>query len=291
VSHSTSVTAMTQNQSTAAFQSAWQGARSVPAQSGKLTIIVPTRNEEHNIRECLESASFADELIVCDSFSTDRTPQIALEYTPNVVQHEYVHSAAQKNWIIPQAASEWVLILDADERITPELRTAIQNAIGQNRFDGFRIARRTHFLGKLIRHCGWGHDHPLRLFRRDNGRYQDRAVHANVILQGRLGAIREHLVHYTDRDLRNWFEKFDRYSSLAAADMFRRGIRTRWWHLLFKPPARFFNMYILKLGFLDGFHGLLLCALASMSPVARYAKLWEMNRRGSTGELPGGRRT
>ena len=270
-------------------RSAWEGVRNVPAEPGKLTIIVPTKNEEHNVRECLESATWADELIVCDSFSTDRTCEIARGYTPNVVQHEYVHSAAQKNWIIPQAAGEWVMILDADERITPALRDAARNAIRDGDRDGWRIARQTYFLGKRIRHCGWDRDYPLRLFRRDAGRYQDRAVHSTVVVDGKVGRLTEHLEHYTDPNLKNYFEKFDRYSTLAAADLFRRGVRARWWHLLLKPPAKFTKMYLLRLGVLDGFHGLLLCGLAGMSTFARYAKLWEMNRRGDVGELPAGR--
>ncbi|MFO7900112.1 MAG: glycosyltransferase family 2 protein [Planctomycetota bacterium] len=270
------------------FPSAWEGVREVPAEPGTLTVIVPTRNEEHNIRECLESAKWADELIVCDSFSTDRTPWIALDYTPNVVQHEYIHSAAQKNWIIPQAASEWVMILDADERITPGLRAAVERAIERADCEGWRVRRLSHFLGKRIRHGGWGSDYPLRLFRRRH-RYEDRAVHAAVMVDGPVGRIDEHLVHYTDRNLRNYFEKFDRYSSLAAADMFDAGRTARWWHLALKPPVKFLKMYLLKRGFLDGFHGLLLCGLAAMSTFARYAKLWEMNQRGSTGKLPEGR--
>ncbi len=272
------------------FRSAWEGARDVPAEPGKLTVIVPTKNEEHNIRECLESATWADEIIVCDSYSTDRTPDIALEYTPNVVQHEYVHSAAQKNWIIPQAATEWVMILDADERISPELRRAIRDAITRgDEYGAFRIARQTCFLGKTIRHCGWGRDYPTRLFQRDGGRYMDREVHADFVVDGKVGRIDAPLHHYTDRDLKSWFEKLGRYSSLSAADMFRRGKRSGWLKLTVKPPAKFFKMYVLKLGFLDGFHGFLLSGLSAIATYARYAKLWEMDRRGSTGELPSGR--
>ncbi len=272
------------------FRSAWEGARDVPAEPGKLTVIVPTRNEEHNIRECLESAAWADEIIVCDSYSTDRTPYIALEYTPNVVQHEYVHYAAQQNWTIPQAATEWVMILDADERISPELRDAARDAIARgDEYDGFRIARQTCFLGKQIRYGGWGRDYTTRLFKRDKGRYMDQEVHADCVVDGRVGRIDAPYIHYTDRDLKNWFEKLGRYSSLSAADMFRRGKRSGWLKLMVKPPAKFFKMYVLKRGFLDGFHGFLLSGLSAIATYARYAKLWEMNRRGSTGELPSGR--
>jgi len=270
--------------------SAWDGARDVPAKPGKVTVIVLTKNEEQNIRECLETAAWADEIIVCDSFSTDRTCEIARRFTPNVVQHEYVHYAAQQNWIIPQAAGEWVMILDADERISPELQAAAQQAIRQgDRYDGFRVARRTYFLGAMIRHCGWNRDYTHRLFKRDRGRYMDQEVHADCVIDGRVGQIDAPYIHYTDRTLKNYFEKLGRYSSLSAADMFRRGTRARSWHLLAKPPAKFLKMYVLKLGVLDGFHGFLLCGLSAVATFARYAKLWEMNRRGSVGELPSGR--
>jgi len=206
---------------------AWDGVRCVPARPGKLTVIIPAKNEEHNIRECIETAAWADEVIVCDSFSTDRTCEIAAGCAASVVQHEYVHSAAQKNWIIPQASCEWVMILDADERITPELRAAVESAINSGKHDGYRVRRRTTFLARPIHHCGWERDYPLRLFRRDRGRYEDRAVHAAVIVDGEVGRIHAPLTHHTDRNLKNYFEKLDRYSSLAAADLFNRGIRFR----------------------------------------------------------------
>jgi rfaE bifunctional protein nucleotidyltransferase chain/domain len=271
------------------FTPAWEGARRVPAEPGKLTVIVLTRNEEHNVRRCLESATWADEIIVCDAFSRDRTPEIAREYTPNVIQHEYPHYAAQQNWVIPQASGEWVLVLDADERITPELRDAVQAAIRDDRYDGYDVARKSWFLGYEINHCGWGRDYTHRLFRRDKGRYEDRQVHADCIIDGPTGRIDAYFEHHPDRDLRNWFEKFDRYSSLYAADLFRRGVRARLWHFVAKPAARFFKMYVMKGGFRDGFPGFVLCGLSAMTMFARYAKLWEMNRRGSVGELPAGR--
>jgi rfaE bifunctional protein nucleotidyltransferase chain/domain len=271
------------------FTPAWEGARRIPAEPGKITVIVLTRNEEHNIRRCLESANWADEIIVCDAYSRDRTPEIALEYTPNVIQHEYPHYGAQQNWVIPQAGCEWVLILDADERITPELRDAVQAAIRDDRFDGYDVARKSWFLGCEMNHAGWGRDYTHRLFRRDKGRYADRQVHADCIVDGPTGRIDAYFEHHPDQNLRNWFEKFDRYSSLYAADLFRKGGRARPWHFLAKPAARFFAMYVMKGGFRDGFPGLVLCGLSSMTIFARYAKLWEMNRRGSVGELPAGR--
>jgi glycosyltransferase involved in cell wall biosynthesis len=253
----------------------------------KVGVVIITKNEEDNIRECLESAAWADEIFVCDAHSTDRTREIAREFTPHVLQHEYLSDAAQRNWVIPQVACEWVFVLDADERVTPELADVIRKTIdGGGLFDAYRVARKTWFLGKLIRHCGWNKDYPLRLFRRDKGRYEDRRVHGNVIIDGTIGRIHAPLEHHTDHTLAEYYEKSDRYASLAAADMFEAGKTARWWHLLCKPMLKFLDLYLLKLGVLDGLHGLVLCRLAAGSTFLRYAKLWEMNRRRSVGELP-----
>jgi glycosyltransferase involved in cell wall biosynthesis len=151
----------------------------------RLTILIPAFNEERNIREAISCANWADEVLVVDSFSVDATPKIAAEMGTRVMQHEYVNSATQKNWAIPQAAMEWVMILDADERITPELRDEIKTFLANPGSDaGLRIRRANYFMGKPIHYCGWQHDSVLRVFRRDDGRYIDREVHADVVVSG-----------------------------------------------------------------------------------------------------------
>lgn len=245
-----------------------------------LTVIVPTFNEEDNIRACLESVRWADDIFVVDSFSTDRTLEIAREFTSHIVQHEYVNSATQKNWAIPQAKSDWVMVVDADERVTPELRARIQDILANGTpYDGFRIRRMTIFFGKLIRHCGWHHDYLTRLWRNGKGRYEDKSVHADVVVDGKVGTIHEHFLHNTYRSFDHYLEKFGRYTTWSANDLYKRGKRATWANLTFRPMWRFFRMFVLRHGFLDGKHGLILSGLAAYTVFMKYAKLWDMQRR------------
>jgi glycosyltransferase involved in cell wall biosynthesis len=246
-----------------------------------LTVLVPTGNEEANLRECLESARWADELFVVDSFSRDRTLEIAREFGARVVQHEYVNSAAQKNWAIPQAGNDWVFVLDADERFTPELAGGVRAVMAlpeEGRAAAYRVYRRTFFMGREIRHCGWDTDSVIRLFDRRRARYPEQWVHANMTVEGRVEKLRGRLLHYTYRSLDQYFEKFDRYTTWSARDLAERGRRSSLLSMLGRPAARFLRMYVLRLGFLDGLAGAVLCGLAACSVFTKYAKLWERQR-------------
>ena len=252
-----------------------------------LTVIVPTFNEEDHIRGCLESVKWADDLFVVDSFSSDATLAIAREYTGHIVQHEYVNSATQKNWAIPQAKGDWVMVLDADERVTPELRARIQEVLANGSdFDGFRIKRMTVFFGKLIRHCGWHKDYLVRLWRRGKGRYEDLHVHADVLVDGKVGTLHEHFLHDTYRSLDHYLEKFGRYTTWSSNDLYQQGKRATWANLALRPLWRFFRMFILRRGFLDGKDGLVLCSLAAFSVFMKYARLWDRRRREAAAEPP-----
>ena len=244
-----------------------------------LTVIVPTFNEEDNLRDCLESVLWADDIFVVDSFSTDHTLEIARQYTDHIVQHEYVNSATQKNWAIPQAKSDWVMVLDSDERVTPQLRERIQDVLTNGtEFDGFNIRRMTIFFGKLIRHCGWHRDYLVRLWRNGKGRYEDLEVHANVLVDGRVGRIHEYFLHNTYRSMDHYLTKFGRYTTWSANDLYKQGKKPSWNNLFWRPQWRFFRMFFLRFGFLDGKHGLILCALAAFSVFMKYAKLWDRRR-------------
>ena len=253
-----------------------------------ITVIVPTFNEEDNVRECLESVAWADDIFVVDSFSTDRTVEIARELTDHIVQHEYLSHAAQRNWAIPQPATDWVMLLDADERVTPELRARIQDILTNGtECQGFRIRRRTIFFGKLIEHCGWHRDYVVRLWRRGKAHYADREhPHTHAEIDGKVDTLREHLLHNTYRSFDDYLEKFGRYSTWSANDLYKRGRRASWVNLTLRPLWRFFRMYVLRHGFLDGKHGLILCALAAYSVLMKYAKLWDMYRHDALGETP-----
>jgi len=245
-----------------------------------LTILVPTCNEEHNIRECLESIKWADEIFVVDSFSTDRTLDICREYTERIVQHEYVNSATQKNWAIPQVSHRWVMIVDADERISEGLKNSILATLeNPGGCDGFYVKRETFFLGKPVRHGGWEKEYVLRLFNKERGRYEDKQVHACVEIEGNAGYLKGPLYHHTYRSIDHYFSKFERYTKWAAGDLKSENRRASWVNLAVRPWMRFLKMYVMRLGLLDGKHGLVLSFLAAFSVFTKYARLWESDLR------------
>lgn len=242
-----------------------------------LSVLVPTKNEIVNVRACLDSVRWADEVVVVDSGSTDGTVEAARAVADRVLEHEYVNSAAQKNWALPQLTHRWSLIVDADERVTPALRSEIETVLGDGaRLDGYWIRRANHFLGKPIRSAGWQRDKVLRLFDRTKGAYEPLHVHAEVsIAGGRVGTLREPLLHDTYRDLDQYFEKFQRYTRWSAEDLRERGVRASAARLLFRPPLRFLRMWLLEGGFREGRHGIVLCGLAAFSVFMKYARRWE----------------
>ena len=259
-----------------------------------LSVLVPTRDEEANLRGCLESVRWAEEVVVVDSGSRDGTLPIARAIAARVLEHEYVNSAAQKNWALPQLTHRWVLIVDADERVAPALRAEIERVLGDpGRADGYWIHRANHFLGQPIRGAGWQRDRVLRLFDRTKGAYQPLHVHAEVEIRGRVGSLRERLQHHTYRSLDQYFEKFQRYTRWSAEDLKQRGVRASLPRLLFRPWLRFLRMYVLEGGFREGRHGLVLCWLAAFSVFTKYARRWEdeiadPSRRAPRGDRPDG---
>ena len=250
-----------------------------------LTVIVPTFNEESTLRDCLESVRFADEILVVDSFSSDATVAIARDFGARVLQHEYVYSAKQKNWSIPQATHEWVLLVDSDERVTPELREEILALLAAGpRHDGYWILRANHFLGRRIKRCGWGTDKVIRLFRRDVARYQDREVHAEIDLPGPLPVLRHPLEHRSFRSFGQYWRKLQIYSEWGAAQLYKEGRKAGALQIFGRPVTRFFKMYVLRLGCLEGLHGLVLSMLGAFTVYLKYARLWEMHvLKGTTG--------
>lgn len=245
------------------------------AQRHKVTAIVPTFNEAANIVECLQGLRWADEIIVVDSFSTDGTVELARPLATKVVQHEYVYSAKQKNWIIPQAANEWIFLVDADERCTPELAAEVQAVLAATEHDAYWIYRRNFFLGKEIRHSGWNTDKVIRLFKREH-RYQDFNVHAEIIVpSGNVGKLKARFLHYTIDSLDQFFEKRQRYALWGSRDLQNRGKTGSVGSAIGHGLGNFLKMYVLRLGFLDGAHGFMLAFLYSYYTAAKYIRLWE----------------
>lgn len=255
----------------------------------RLSILIPVFNEETNLPACLESVrGLADEIFVVDSFSTDRTVEIAQAAGARVLQHEYVNSAAQKNWAIPQCRHDWVFIIDADERITPELAREIKDILarpGGPEQDGYFVVRRNYFLGGEIKHGGWETNDVQRLFKRDLGRYAEREVHADVrVSSGRSGYLKARLDHITCpctlEGLNRYFQRFNRYTTQAAERYHREGRKPRLLSFFLHPGWEFFKMYVLKLGFLDGIPGLAVCAFCAFTRFVRYMKLYVRLRSG-----------
>ena len=252
----------------------------------QISVIIPCFNEETMIAGCLESVSFADEIMVVDSFSTDRTLEIARHHTQRILQHEYINSAAQKNWAIPQAKHPWVLIVDADERVSPELAAEIGKILQNPDCDSYWIRRRNYFFGKQIRHGSWRTDKVLRLFRRDIGRYQRRHVHAEIEMKGRVGRCSHVLDHYSFRSLDDFFRKVARYSTWGAMNAQDKGIRGNGWRLFGHSIGDFLKGYVLKRGFLDGTEGFIIAMMGGIATFLKYAKLWELERAGRTQASP-----
>lgn len=246
----------------------------------KISAIIPTYNEEHNIQAAIDSVRFADEIIVVDSFSTDRTVEIAEANGVRLLQREYENSASQKNWTIPQASHDWIVLLDADERIDEDLKTEIQSIVknGETSTVAYWIKRRNFFMGKEVRFSGWQGDKVIRLFMRDKCRYEDKSVHAEVLADGPVGTLKNKLTHNTYKDIFHFLEKWDRYSTWGAQDRSRRGEKPGIYHFVFKPVFRFFQDYILKGGILDGLVGLIISALGSTSVFMRSLKTWQLNK-------------
>jgi glycosyltransferase involved in cell wall biosynthesis len=251
----------------------------------RLSVITLTLNEEQNIAACLESVTWADELIVIDAGSTDRTLELARTYTPHVEVLPWKGYGAARNSALERTTGDWVLWLDADERVTPELAIEIREivAAGSVEADGYAIPRRAYFCGKWIRHCGWYPSRVVRLFRPGKARFSETRVHEQLVIDGRVVNSRHDLLHFTDPDLKHYFAKFNTYTSLAAQDLFKAGRRFRLSDIIVKPAFTLLRMYILRLGFLDGIHGLVLSIASAAYVFAKYAKLWELGRQSPSG--------
>lgn len=245
----------------------------------RLSVAIITYNEEEEIKDCLESVKWADEIVVVDSFSTDKTLDICRQYTNKVFQHEWSGYSNQKNYAINVTTNPWILILDADERVSERLTKEIKEILDKDLgVDGYYIPRKSYFLGRWIRYGGWYPDYSIRLFRKDKGRFEQREVHESVRINGKTAKLKNHLEHYTYRNLSEYIQRMDRYSTLAAMEMIGEGRRSGPRNILFRPILTFFRMYILKQGFREGIYGLLISVLYSYYTFLKYAKLWEMRK-------------
>jgi glycosyltransferase involved in cell wall biosynthesis len=245
-----------------------------------ISAVIMARNEEANIADAVASVWFAAQIVVADTGSGDSTIDIARKAGAEVHSIPFDGFGTSKNRALEFCRCEWILSLDADERVSPELAKNISEQLSEpSDYDGFAFSRLTYFLGKPVWHSGWQPDYILRLFRQGKGRFSDRLVHEGVLVNGRAGRLDGLLYHYSYPTLEKYFEKMKVYSSLNAQELLNSGRRFHWFDPLIHPPATFFKMYILKLGFLDGVNGLLLAGLSSFHIVKKYLKLRELCQR------------
>lgn len=245
----------------------------------KVSAVIITKNEEKNLPDCLESVKWADEILVVDSFSADRTVEIAQSSGARVLQRRFTTYPDQKNWAYAQASHPWIINLDADERVTDELRDEIIALLRSGPVhDAYYIYRRNYAFGYEIRHGGWNQDKILRFLHRDRCRYSPREVHADIELHSPPGMLRGKIIHLTYGDFDDYFKKFGAFTSGTAVDMQREGKRGGVFQLLFNPAWSFLRMYVFRLGFLDGRVGLILAVLSAFYTFTKYAKLWLLQR-------------
>ena len=251
----------------------------------KLSVTIITFNEEKNIKDCLDSVKWADEIVVIDSFSTDRTVEICREYTDRVYQNKWQGFVDQKKFALTKASHNWVLSIDADERISDELREEIKEVLSDNlKHDGYYMPRKTFYINRWILHCGWYPDHKIRLFKKDKGRWEGTrgtAIHESVKVNGRVGYLKGDILHYSFPTISSHLKTINSFTSISSSENFKKGERTGILSILLRPPFNFFKMYILKLGFLDGLPGFIVSVLSSYHVLIKYAKMWELERQKS----------
>jgi len=229
------------------------------------------------LERALASITWADEIVVVDSFSTDKTPEICRRFTDRVIQRPWPGFREQYQHAADLTTHPWVMFIDADEEISQELADEIQRVVkeGEKSFDGFIIYRRTYYLGRWIRHGAWYPDYEIRLYRREKGRWEG-GLHAKIVVNGNVGSLKHEILHHTYRDISDQIRTLDLYSRIEAEDMLKAGERFHLFKLLFRPPFRLLKEYLLKQGFRDGIPGVVIIVATMFYVFIKHAKLWEL---------------
>ena len=244
-----------------------------------ITAIIPTLNEEIHIADAIKSVSFADEIIVIDSYSSDNTIEIAEQYNVKIIKRMFDDFSSQKNHAIAQAKHDWIYILDADERVTPEVLKEILEAVKNPKgFVGFYVRRTFYFCARNINYGGCQRDKVVRLFLKEYCSYSG-IVHERISTKGKLGFFKNKIEHYSYRSFDHYISKLNQYSWLQAKELYKKGKKVNLFHILIKPSSRFFIHYIIRLGFLDGFPGFIFAKVQAYSVLTRYIKLWLLNKK------------
>lgn len=248
----------------------------------KLSVTIITYNEEDRLEDALKSVyEIADEIVVLDSYSTDQTVEIAKKYNARVLFNTFDNYGDQKNLALDHATHEWVLNLDADERVSPELADSIRRLkeTSTGEADGFLIKRKTNYLGRWITHSGWYPDRKLRLFKKSKSRWSGR-IHERLELDGCLEYLEGEILHYTYRDMNDHIQRLNRYSYMQAQDIVDKRKKALYLRAIILPPITFVRFYIWKLGLLDGFPGLVIALVSSWATAMKYLKAIAIKRAG-----------
>jgi glycosyltransferase involved in cell wall biosynthesis len=245
----------------------------------KITAIIPTLNEEIHIEDAIKSVSFADEIIVIDSFSTDNTVHLAEKHNVKIIKRKFDDFSSQKNFAISKAKHSWIYILDADERVTSDVKKEIIEAVKDPKgFVGFYVRRSFYFAGKHIKYGGCQRDKVVRLFLKEFCEYQG-VVHETIQTEKKIGFFKNRIEHFSYRDFDHYMSKMNHYGALRAQEYFKVNKKVNLYHVLIKPPARFFIHFIIRKGFLDGFQGYMFAKTQAYGVYVRYIKLWLLNRK------------
>ncbi len=250
----------------------------------KLSLVIITNNEAENIARCIESAqTVADEVVVVDSYSTDTTQAICERYQARFMQHPFEGFMQQKNYALQQARFPYILSLDADETLSPELLASIKGIKENWQHDAYAMNRLNNYCGKWIRYCGWYPDTKVRLFDKRKAQWGAGEIHEKIVLQTNAtqGKLQGDLLHYTYTSISEHVERMNRYTDSMAKVAFQRGKRSNLWKILTSPIFNFIKKYIFNLGFLDGYYGLVVCTMAAYYSFLKYVKLYELSRKSS----------
>ena len=248
----------------------------------KLSVIVLAKNEERNIRECLERVKWADEAGVIDECSKEKAVEIAAAYTDKIYTNKMEGFGRQRNFGIEKASGDWIYFVDADDRVTDELKDEVQSTIQDPQYDAYQIYQRSNYLGKWINHCGW-YSPVMKLLKKGSARYSEDKAVERPVTDGEFGYLKNPVDHLGYPDLNTHLRKFVLYTEYEADTIVNKGVEFRWfnipWYFIVKPVCKFFYKYLLQQGFRDGVHGLILCMMSAVYMFMVYAAAWEKTKK------------
>ena len=244
----------------------------------EISIVIITLNEEKNIERCLKSVQWAGEIVIVDSGSVDRTIEICRKYTDKIFEVEWMGFGLTKKFAVDAAKNDWIFSIDSDEEVTVELKRKIQEILKDPSVNGYNVKRKSFYLGKMIHHCGWDRDYPVRLFNRKHGNFNDKSVHESVKIEGEKHKIHEPMLHYTYPTIHSHIEKINRYTDLSADQLFEKGKSCSLIAALARGFVKFVKMYLLQKGFLDGKLGFILSYNSAYGVYLKYLKVCQKNQ-------------